>query len=141
MSTLEVNHNAEERTLEVSCRIFTDDFENALGKAFRTKASFYEPALKTKMDSLVKKYIQAHLQITSDGRRINLNYLGYEREEEAVYVYVEGMNVGSVKKMTVYNSVMHDLFDDQSNILHIIVNGNRKSTKLDYPTTSAVFDF
>jgi hypothetical protein len=30
-------------------------------------------------------------------------------------------------------SLLHNLFDDQINIVHITVNGVRKSEKLDYP--------
>jgi len=33
------------------------------------------------------------------------------------------------------------MFDDQVEIIHMIVNGNRKSTKLDYPAKSAEFSF
>ena len=141
LSTVEVNHNADDKTLEISCRIFTDDFETILGRNYKTKTSFYNAAIKTKMDSLVKKYIQSHLQIRADDKIVSLNYLGFEKESEAIYAYVEGMNVPKVKKLYVTNSIMHDMFTDQTNILHIIVDGDRKSTKLDYPKTSAVFDF
>src|SRR6476661_2375693 len=30
VSTTEINHNATDKTLEISCRIFTDDFESCL---------------------------------------------------------------------------------------------------------------
>ena len=33
------------------------------------------------------------------------------------------------------------MFDDQVEIIHMIVNGNRKSTKLDYPAKNAEFSF
>jgi hypothetical protein len=93
------------------------------------------------MDSLVKKYIYAHLQVRADDKNVSLNYLGFEKEDMAVYIYVEGANISKVKKLSVNNSIMHDMFDDQTNIMHITVNGERKSTKLDYPKTSAVFEF
>jgi len=141
VSTVEINHNATDKSLEISCRIFTDDFETALSKVFNTKANFYDAGLKTKMDSLVKKYIYAHLQVKADDKNVSLNYLGFQKEDMAVYIYVEGTNISKVKKLSVNNSIMHDMFDDQTNIMHITVNGERKSTKLDYPKTSAVFEF
>ena len=33
------------------------------------------------------------------------------------------------------------MFTDQVNIVHVIVNGERKSTKLDYPATVAKVEF
>jgi len=36
---------------------------------------------------------------------------------------------------------MHDMFDDQVEIIHVVVNGNRKSTKLEYPEKNVEFTF
>jgi hypothetical protein len=33
------------------------------------------------------------------------------------------------------DSILYNLFEDQINIVHITVNGVRKSEKLDYPAT------
>ena len=33
VSGVEVNHNATDKTLEISCKIFTDDFEKEIGRA------------------------------------------------------------------------------------------------------------
>jgi len=41
----------------------------------------------------------------------------------------------------VNDNLMHDMFDDQTNIIHVIFNGNRKSTKLDYPATAVKIEF
>lgn len=36
VSTTEINHNAKDKSLEITCRIFTDDFEAILGKNYKT---------------------------------------------------------------------------------------------------------
>ena len=38
VSTTEINHNTSDKTLEISCKVFTDDFESALTKQYHTKA-------------------------------------------------------------------------------------------------------
>lgn len=141
VSTTEINHNAADKTLEISCRVFTDDFESALTKVFNVKADFSNPAIKTTMDTLVKKYINGHLQLKAEGKLISLTYIGFENEKEAIYIYVQADNIGTVKKIEAVNSILHDLYDDQINIMHVVVAGNRKSTKLDYPAKEAVFSF
>lgn len=141
VSTTEINHNAAEKTLEISCRIFTDDFESALTKQYNTRADFSSTALKNNMDSLAKKYINLHLQLKVEGKPVIMSYLGHEKENEAVYVYLEVAQVAKAGKVEVVNSILHNLYDDQINILHVIVGGNRKSSKLDYPNTQAVFSF
>jgi hypothetical protein len=141
VSTTEINHNATEKTLEITCRIFTDDFESALAKQYNTKADFSNAALKKNMDSLAKKYILLHLQLKAEGKAVMMSYLGFEKENEATYVYFQADNVPTAKKIEAVNSILHNVYDDQINIMHVIVGGNRKSSKLDYPTTQAAFTF
>jgi hypothetical protein len=49
------------KTLEISCKVFVDDFESALEKQFHTKADLSSGNMKVAMDTLIKKYINSHL--------------------------------------------------------------------------------
>lgn len=141
ISTTEINFNDKEKTLEISCRIFTDDFETILSRQFKTKVDLSNAAMKTAMDNLVSKYIQAHLQIKANDKTAAYSYLGFEGESDATYIYLEADNVTAAKKLEVQVSLLQDLYTDQSNIIHVKVGGTRKSTKLDYPVTQGVFSF
>lgn len=141
VSVVEINHNAADKTFEISCKIFTDDFEKVLAQNYKTKVDLINPPDKKAMDTLVKKYISSHLSILADGKPVRFTYLGFERESEAVYSYVQADNLPSVKKIEITNKLMHDLFTDQINLMHVTVGGNRKSTKLDYPGSVAVIVF
>jgi len=141
VSVVEINHNATDKTLEISCKIFTDDFEKVLEQNYKAKVDLINPPNKAAMDTLVKKYIISHLSLSADGKPVKLSYIGFERENEAVYSYVQVDNIPAVKKIDIINKLMHDLFTDQVNLMHVIVGGNRKSTKLDYPETQANFNF
>jgi hypothetical protein len=138
---VEINHNAVDKTLEISCKIFTDDFEKALVQNYQTKVDLINPPNKAAMDTLVKKYISAHLSISANGKPVYFSYLGFERENEAVYSFLQADNVAAVKKIDISNSLMHDLFTDQISLMHLIVGGNRKSAKLDYPNTQVSFQW
>lgn len=141
VSVTEIDHNATEKTLEISCKIFTDDFESILAKNYNTKVDLINPPNKAAMDSLVKKYIFSHLSIRVNGRPVSFTYIGYENEKEAAYGYIEVSNVPSVSKLDITNTILFDKFDDQMNIMHVKVAGNRKSYKLDYPAKEASFSF
>ena len=141
VSVVEINHNATDKTLEISCKIFTDDFEKVLTQNYKTKVDLTSPPDRKAMDSVVKKYIFSHLGVSVDGKPGTFSYLGFEKDAEAVYSYVQVDNVASVKKVELMINLMHDLFTDQVNIIHVIVKGERKSTKLDYPATAAKVEF
>lgn len=141
VSVVEINHNAADKTLEITCKLFTDDFEKVLKQNYNTKVDLINPPDKKAMDTLVKKYILSHLSVLIDGKQPGLTYLGFEREEDAVYGYLQAENIITVKKVEITNKLMYDLFDDQVNIMHVVVNGERKSTRLDYPATFVKIEF
>lgn len=143
VSNTEINHNAKDKTLEITCRIFTDDFEAILEKNYKTKVDLTHPAAadKANIDKIVSNYVAKHLQLKADGKPVSLSYLGYEIDNDAAAVYLEVDNIPSVKKVETTDSILYDQYDDQMSIIHVIIGGNRKSTKLDYPDTQAVFQF
>jgi hypothetical protein len=141
VSVIEINHNATDKTLEISCKIFTDDFEKTLAKNYSAKVDLINPPNKAAMDSLVKKYIFSHLSIKVNGKPVSLTYVGFENENEAAFGYVEVDNVSSVSSLNISTNIMYDQFDDQMNIMHVTVGGNRKSTKLNYPDKEASFSY
>ena len=141
VSVTEINHNASEKTLEISCKVFTDDFEDALSKKFKAKVDLVQPKDKPAMDKLLTEYIHEHLQLKADNKTVVLNYIGFEVESEAVFIYLQANDISSVKKIDAVNTILHDLFNDQTEIMHVTVAGNRKSVKIDYPDSRATFQF
>ena len=141
ISVVEINHNPTDKTLEISCKIFTNDFETTLEKNYKTKVDLVNPPDKSAMDKLVNDYIKKHLSMKADGKAVSFSYVGFEKEEEAVYSYFQVDNIPSVKKIDVTNSILHDFSDQQINIIHCTVGGKRQSDKLDYPKTEASFSW
>lgn len=141
VSTTELNFNSKEKSIEVSCKIFTDDFERVLAKNYKTKTDLTKPEMHTAMDALVKKYINSHVQYVLNGKKVSATYIGFEIDHEATNVYLEIENVLAIQSVTVTNSILYDLFDDQLNILHVAYKGLRKSAKINYPSTQLDVNF
>ncbi|MES2108703.1 MAG: DUF6702 family protein [Bacteroidota bacterium] len=133
VSTANIEYNKQDSKLEVICTIFTDDFEAALTRQFHTKTDLTRADMHKAMDELIKNYIAANLQVKTNGAPVSLSYVGFEINKEATDVYLESDKIAAVKKVGVNVSLLHNQFDDQINIVHIIVGGVRKSEKLDYP--------
>lgn len=141
LATVEIDHNATDKSLEITCKTFWDDFESILSKVNKSKVDLIGSKDTVGNNKKIFEYIKSHLQITIDGKPVQMNFVGYEKEDVVVYSYLQVDNVSSIKKVSIVNSIMHDMFDDQVEIIHMIVNGNRKSTKLDYPAKNAEFSF
>lgn len=141
VSVVEIEHNLKEKTLEVSCKLFTDDFEKALRSAYKTHVDLINPNDKTAMDKLVNDYVQKHLKITVNGRPLSMKYIGYEKEGEGIYSYYEIENVQQAQQFSIVNNLLYEYHPEQMGLMHITVNGNRKSTKLNNPNEKAVLTF
>lgn len=141
VSVVEIEHNAKENSLEVSCKLFTDDFEKTLRLDYKTHVDLLNPGNRAAMDKLVADYVQKHMQITADGKRVQLKYLGYEQIEEGIYSYYEAANVPAPKKIQIFNNLLYSYHEQQMGLMHVTVNGTRKSTKLNNPESNVSVQF
>ena len=141
VSVTEIEHNAVNKTLEISCKVFVDDFEKSLRKKYSTKIDLQDAKLKTEMSRLVKDYIQKHLSISMDGKKASLQFLGFELQEEGVICYFEAKNIAKVESVELINNILYEDNPQQMGIIHIMVNGVRKSSRLDNPNEKVSFSF
>ena len=141
VSVVEINHNPSEKTLEISCKIFTDDFQKALGKISNSSVDLINPKDRAATEKLISTYISDHLSLVADNKPVTFRYLGYEISEDAAWCYLQADHISSVKNLDISNKILHDFTDKQINIIHATVNGGRKSSKLEYPKSSVSFSF
>lgn len=141
VSVTEMQHNAKDKTLEISCKIFTSDFETILKSKSKSKINLLQPTDKKLMESLVDQYIQQHLKIKVDDQTKKMEFLGYEQNEDAIQSYFEIGDVATIKKIDVQDDILYEYKSEQISIIHIVVNGNRKSTKLVNPDSNFSLSF
>jgi hypothetical protein len=141
VSVTEIGHNTSSKALEISCKIFTDDFEMALRKKYNTKVDLLDAKFKGAMNPLVNDYIQKHLSITIDGKLASLQFLGFEQQEEGIISYCEAKNIVKVQNMEVINTILYEYNSQQMGIIHVMVNGERKSSRLNSPDSVVSFRF
>jgi hypothetical protein len=141
VSVTEIELNTKDKTLEISCKIFTDDFEKTLRQNYKTMVDLLKPKDKNAMNKLVSDYVQKHLLLTVDGKKTTLQFLGYEQNEEGILSYYQVNNIQSVKKIDITDNILYDYKKEQIGIIHVTVDGNRKSTKLNNPEDKASFEF
>ncbi len=141
VSVTEVEHNPAAQTLEVSCKIFTDDFEKTLKQNSDAKIDLLNPNRRKEMNPFVEKYIKQHLRIEVDSNMMNLSFLGYEQDSEGIISYFESRDVKEVRTVRILNDLLYDFHPEQIGLMHVTVGGKRKSFKLDNPEMEAFFDF
>ncbi|SHF11079.1 DUF6702 family protein [Pedobacter caeni] len=141
VSVTEITQNSKTKAVQVSVRIFFDDFEKALDHQYKTKVNILKPVDRKKVDQLIADYVQKHLQVKANQKSLVLKYIGYEIEEDAAWCYFETAPVAAIKTFDINNNILFEEHESQSNMVHVTVNGSRKSTKLDNPKSQARMSF
>ncbi|KMQ67038.1 hypothetical protein ACM39_14685 [Chryseobacterium sp. FH2] len=133
VGSLEINYNSKTKTFEITGRFFLDDLENALNKKYSKPFHFNDINYKSRLNDALKDYSSEYFKLKTNNKFLKVNYIGYQEDSESVNVFLESEVVDNPKKIEAAVSFLYNLFDDQINIVHIIVNGERKSEKMTYP--------
>ncbi|MEO8766459.1 MAG: DUF6702 family protein [Ginsengibacter sp.] len=141
VSVSQVHENEKEKALEITCKIFTDDFEKILRKNYNSRVDLLDSAEKVSMGKLINNYIKAHFSISVDGKDCYLRFIGFEQDEEAVDCYFQVSGIAVDKTVAIVNNILFDYRPEQVNIVHVTAKGVRKSIQLINPDSKASFDF
>lgn len=140
-SLTEIQYNAKDKSLEITIRLFTDDLENALTK-LNNGQKIMVGGKNDNSDAVLSKYIQQHFAIlTPQKQKKTLNYLGKELEGDATWVYVEVPESQVVKGHILYNDIMQELFDDQTNLVNFFYAGSKKTFLFNSKVKSTAIEF
>lgn len=133
VGSVEINYNSKSKSFEITGRFFLDDLENGLSKKYGSSFHFNDGKYKARLNEALEKYCAEYFKLKADGKFLKINYVGYEEDSESVNVFLESETLNTPEKVESAVSFLYNLFDDQINIVHMIVNGERKSEKLTYP--------
>ena len=115
-------------SLQITVRLFKDDFKDALKKKFSINDVLTDDMLiDSTFNSNINNYFNSFL-IVSFGDVINkLNFLGLENKNDMFIFYLEVENLPNLNTISIDNKLLFDLYPEQQNIVHIKKNGNKKS--------------
>jgi hypothetical protein len=116
---LELN-NSENK---VSLKLFKDDFALVLKNKYQTDFPM-EQADDKQNHQYISKYINSCLQIEpGNGKILNLDYKYSEINEDAIWFHFQAEKINNATKLRIKNTLMLDLWDDQTNLLIISWQG------------------
>jgi hypothetical protein len=142
VSVSEIEYSEKDKALQITSRIFIDDLELAIRTQRKESTlDIMEPKNGMTTQQLVKNYLDEHFKVKLEGKAQKMNFLGMETEDAAIVCYIEIENVKKMKTLEVFNDVITETHDDQSNLVHVKYNGPIKSVRLMRDKPLEVFKF
>lgn len=142
ISVTEITLDEKEKELEIMLRIFTDDLELAIRNAKNDGTLNLLNPSNTTTDKLAWEYLQSRFTLSTDGKIHPVKYLGHEADENVLIFYVQVQPIKKFKTIDITNSILTELYEDQSNLVNMTVDDNTKSLRLmrDNPSGKLSFD-
>lgn len=143
VSVTEIKFDAKDKELEITTRIFLDDLEEAIRQERKQPTlDITQPGSGLSTDQLLVEYLTKKLALKVDGKEVKITFLGHEIEGDAVIVYAYAPGVKKIKGIEVTHTTITELYEDQSNLVHVTKEGKTKSMRLmrSLPTDNLQFD-
>lgn len=117
ISLTEIKWNSETEHLEISQKIFWDDLEVAMSGYHDESIDFLNPANKEKLTEQIKAYVFTQNKLWVEDKEVELNFVGYEVEDDAAWFYLESAKVNEPVSIKIKNSLLLEDFPDQKNVI------------------------
>jgi hypothetical protein len=139
LSVTDIKYNEKNRSLEIACKMFTNDLEGALKKTTGKKVDILNPKDKKEIEKILFDYINKRLIIDLNGKRRTLKFIGYEKEDDVIWTYMEIEKCERPKQVHITTSLLYDFLKEQINLVSLEVAGNKQSSKVSNPDKEIKF--
>ena len=129
LSNTEIRYNIEESALQITSRIFIDDLESALAAVGHDNLFICTEKEAPEAEIFIAEYLDNNLIIRIDGVAQNYEFIGKEVSEDlqAVWCYMEIVDIECNEVIVVENNVLLEIFDDQKNIVRLNLDSGEKA--------------
>ncbi len=127
VSVTQVDYVPSKKRMEITSRIFLDDFEKALNKRFNTKVNLTSARELPEAEELIKTYLKEKIKISINKKPQGIEFLARELEGDVLILYTKITISKKINTFEIYNSLVTEIYPEQQNIVHSNINGNKKS--------------
>lgn len=130
VSVTNVEHSTSDKALQITTRIFIDDFQKALQMRYDFNEELTTEKNVKEVEQFMEKYLNKKLKFWVNGELKTFTFIGKKYEEDVTVCYLEIPNVETVSSLEVENDILYELEEEQQNLVHVKINKQRKSLLL-----------
>jgi len=131
------NLELKDKESVIAVKLFSDDFGTVLKNNYHEDIVLSE-ADKYPLRDFISDYVSSNLRILSNGRKpVKFIYDYSEYDDTNIWLYFRMRKPVSLKKLRIINTLMLDLYDDQTNLLIVNNEGKQEGFSFNIHTTEA----
>lgn len=133
VSILNIDYSNGKPDIELSFKIFTGDFELAIAHNYNAVLNLGKPNENHDVNKHIDKYFSYLFTIQiNNNSPAKLVYTKKETNEDATWFHFKIPVTGKVKELLVRNLLIMDIYEDQTNLMIMEINGKETGYRFDY---------
>jgi hypothetical protein len=133
VSVTNFEYNTKDKAAKLSVKVFPDDFELAFMHNYNLSLNLgtdsIHPEWKKYMDMYFSKMF---LLKVNNKTNIPLVFMNYEMKDDGILLYFTAPMSGKIKSLQIDNGILLDIFENQTNLLILSINGKEKGYNLNF---------
>ena len=126
VSVTQIDYIQNKNRVEITSRIFIDDFNKVLEKKYNKKIYLASNREISGAKELVKSYMLEKLKITINNQPHATQFLGTEIDNDVLICYLKVTFSEKITTFGIENSVLTEMFKEQQNLVHTDINNEKK---------------
>lgn len=129
VSVTNVKYSEKDGAIQITSRIFIDDFENVLQERYGFDAELATKNESEEADAYIEKYLRTKFVVEINGKNASYTFIGKKYDVDVMICYIEipHIDLAVTKSIQITNEILTDLYDEQQNIVHFKIDGKKKS--------------
>jgi len=143
VSVTNVEYYDKGKALQITSRVFIDDFEKALEERYEVKTLMGTPEEILNAEVYIEKYLNAKFLVKINGEVVRYQFLGKKYDNDIMICFLEipEISIGEVNSIEIQNELLMDIFEEQKNILHFKILEKKKSFVLIRENNKGMLNF
>lgn len=129
-----IEYNSSSKAFEVTFKLFTDDFEEHIKQKYGTALNLGKENENSEALVHVHTYIKSNFVLYINGKNKSRNGMVFNRKEqnaEAIWLFYTLPFKGEIAQVKIYNSILCDKFEDQTNLVFFTFHNKEEAFRLD----------
>lgn len=127
VGVFQVDYFKEKKAVQITARLFIDDLEKVLQKKYNKHFYITTKDEVSDANKFIANYLEEKLKIKINNKMQSIQFLTKETEDNIVICYLKINFKDNIKDLEINNNVLSDVFNEQQNLVHLNINGNKKT--------------
>jgi hypothetical protein len=143
VSVTNIEYYDNGKALQITSRVFIDDFEKVLEERYDVKTLLGTPEEILNADSYIQKYFNAKFLVKINEEPVRYQFLGKKYDNDIMICFLEipEISLDQLESIEIQNELLMDIFEEQKNIIHFKIKEMKKSFVLILENNKGMLNF